>query len=174
MSQTEITRRSILGTALGGAVVAGVGAASEGVEATAAVAAGSAPPFDLEEVTVADLQAAMEAGRLTSQAITAKYLERIEALNHRGPALRHIIETNLAALKIAEELDGERKAKGPRGPLHGVPVLVKDNIDTADRMMTTAGSLALERHVAVRDAFLVTQLRAAGAVILGKANLSEW
>ncbi|HEY3283835.1 MAG TPA: amidase [Armatimonadota bacterium] len=132
------------------------------------------PAFDLEEATVNDLQAAMAAGRLTSRAITAKYLERIDALDRRGPTLRYVIETNPDALSIAEELDAERKAKGPRGPLHGLPVLVKDNIDTADRMTTTAGSLALEGHIAARDAFLVARLRAAGAVILGKANLSEW
>src|SRR6185369_3186965 len=88
--------------------------------------------------------------------------------------LHHVIETNPDALQIAEQLDAERKTKGVRGLLHGVPVLVKDNIDTADRMTTTAGSLALEGNIAAKDAFLVARLRAAGAVILGKANLSEW
>lgn len=123
---------------------------------------------------MAELQSAMAAGRLTSKSITGKYLERIDSLNHRGPALRHVIETSPDALKIAEQLDKERLAIGPRGPLHGIPVLVKDNIDTADRMTTTAGSLALEGHIAAKDAFLIARLRAAGAVILGKANLSEW
>jgi amidase len=168
MSRNEVTRRSVLGAALGGAVAAGLGA-------NHSVAVGApAAPFELEEATVADLQAAMASGRLTSKAITEKYLQRIEALNRRGPDLRHIIETNPEAQKIAEQLDEERRAKGVRGPLHGVPVLVKDNIDTADRMTTTAGSLALEGHVAAQDAFLVARLRSAGAVILGKANLSEW
>src|SRR5215471_16185055 len=110
------------------------------------------PAFDLEGVTISDLQAAMIAGRLTATGIIAKYLKRIDALDRRGPTLRHVIETNPDALKIAEQLDAERKANGPRGPLHGVPVLVQDNVDTADRMTTTAGSLALEGHIAAKDA----------------------
>lgn len=166
MNHTQVTRRSVLGAALAGAVAGGIAAAEQ---ATAPV-----PPFDLGEATVADLQAAMAVGRFTSKTITTKYLERIEALNRRGPKFRHVIETNRDALKIAEQLDAERNAKGPRGPLHGIPILIKDNIDTADRMTTTAGSLALEGHVAAKDAFLVGRLRAAGAVLLGKANLSEW
>jgi amidase len=169
MNRDEITRRSVLGAALAGAVAAEIWAADEGAAATSPV-----PPFDLEEATVTDLQAAMTAGRLTAKAITAKYLDRIDALNHRGPTLRHVIETNPDALKIAEQLDAERKANGARGPLHGIPVLIKDNVDTADQMTTTAGSLALEGHIAAKDAFLVARLRAAGAVILGKANMSEW
>jgi amidase len=172
MNRPKITRRSVLSAALGSAVAARVGVVGDGAAATAPTIA--VPPFDLEETTIADLQAAMAAGRLTSETITQKYLERIEALNRRGPALRHVIETNPDALKIAEQLDDERKANRARGPLHGVPVLVKDNIDTADRMTTTAGSLALAGHLAAKDAFLVARLRAAGAVILGKANLSEW
>ncbi len=141
MNRTQVTRRSVLGAALAGAVAGGIGAAGRGTEPPAATS--SAPPFDLEEATVTDLQAAMAAGRLTSKAITAKYLKRIDALDRRGPTLRHVIETNPDALKVAEQLDAERKANGPRGQLHGVPVLVKDNVDTADRMATTAGSLAL-------------------------------
>jgi amidase len=116
----------------------------------------------------------MHAGALRSKTLTETYLRRIEELDRRGPALRSVIETNPDALAIAESLDQERKAKGARGPLHGIPVLVKDNIDTADRMTTTAGSLALEGSIAARDAFVAERLRAAGAVILGKANLSEW
>jgi amidase len=133
-----------------------------------------AAPFDLEEATLAALQEKMHAGALRSRTLTEAYLRRIEELDRRGPALRSVIETNPDALAIAESLDKERKAKGARGPLHGIPVLVKDNIDTADRMMTTAGSLALEGSIAARDAFVAERLRAAGAVILGKANLSEW
>ena len=162
----QVTRRSFLGAALAGAVAGGFAAADQ---ATSPV-----PPFDLGEATVADLQAAMAVGRITSKTITAKFLERIDALDRRGPTLRHVIETNPDALKIAETLDEERSAKGQRGPLHGIPVLIKDNVDTADRMTTTAGSLALEGHVAAKDAFLIARLRSAGAVLLGKANLSEW
>jgi amidase len=102
------------------------------------------------------------------------YLRRIEEIDASGPALRSISEVNPDALRIADELDTEREARGPRGPLHGIPIVIKDNIDTADRMMTTAGSLALEGNIAPQDAFVVQRLRAAGAVILAKANLSEW
>src|SRR4051812_44677382 len=166
--EEEFSRRSMLGAALA------TGAAAALADPAIAQEQSHVPPFELEEITVADLQQAMAAGRLTSKVITQKYLERIDALDRRGPTLRHVIETNPDALKIAEQLDAERKAGTVRGPLHGVPVLVKDNIDTADRMTTTAGSLALEGNIAAKDAFLVGQLRAAGAVILGKANLSEW
>ncbi len=126
------------------------------------------------EATVANLQAAMSAGKLTSKALTAQYLARIKAIDSSGPNINAIIELNPEALAIAEALDRERKAKGARGPLHGIPVLLKDNIATADKMQTTAGSLALIGAKAPRDAFLVSKLREAGAVILGKTNLSEW
>jgi amidase len=132
------------------------------------------PAFEFEEATIATLQEAMTSGRLTSHAITERYLARMDAVDTRGPAINSVIEVNPDALAIADALDRERKEKGARGPLHGVPVLIKDNIDTADRMKTTAGSLALADAVAPRDAFLVERLRAAGAVILGKTNLSEW
>jgi amidase len=130
--------------------------------------------FELEEATVASLIADQQAGRRTARAIAEQYLARIEAIDRSGPALRSVIELNPEALAIADALDEERKSKGLRGALHGVPVLIKDNIDTADRMSTTAGSAALEGSVAARDAFIVSRLRAAGAVILGKTNLSEW
>ena len=132
------------------------------------------PPFPLDEVTAADLQAWMTSGRYTARQVAELYLRRIEEIDRRGPTLRSVIEVNPDALAIADALDAERKAKGPRGPLHGIPVLLKDNIDTADRMMTTAGSLALEGARPARDAGLVRRLRAAGVVILGKTNLSEW
>ena len=131
-------------------------------------------PFQFEEMTVEAMQEAMAKGTLTSRGITELYLARIEALDRKGPTLQSVIETNPDALSIADALDKERKEKGPRGPLHGVPVLIKDNIDTADRMMTTAGSLALVGPAPARDAFIVERLRAAGAVVLGKTNLSEW
>ena len=131
-------------------------------------------PFDLEEVTTAELQAGMKSGKYTARSITEKYLERIDEIDKRGPALNAVIEINPDALAIADALDKERREKGVRGPLHGIPVLVKDNIDTADRMMTTAGSLALYGSIAPRDSFVAQRLREAGAVILGKTNLSEW
>lgn len=132
------------------------------------------PPFELDEATVADLQAAMESGERTARSIAQLYLERIEALDGQGPELRSVIETNPDALEIAAQLDEERRVRGPRGPLHGIPVAIKDNIDTHDRTTTTAGSLALEGSVPLRDSFVAQRLREAGAVILAKANMSEW
>jgi len=130
--------------------------------------------FPLEEMTVAQLQEAMSAGRYTSCRLVELYTERINAVDRNGPTLRSVIELNPEAPSIADTLDAERKSGHVRGPLHGIPILIKDNIDTGDRMMTTAGSLALAGVPAPRDAFIVTRLRAAGAVILGKTNLSEW
>jgi amidase len=132
------------------------------------------PAFELEEATVSSLQEAMSRGRVSARAIAERYLTRIDAVDKRGPTLNAIIELNPDALSVADALDRELKQKGPRGPLHGIPVLLKDNIDTADRMKTSAGSLALAEAIAPRDAFLVERLRAAGVVILGKTNLSEW
>src|SRR5438128_1916809 len=134
----------------------------------------AAAPFELEEATIAELQAGMKSGKYTARGLTAAYVQRIDALDRKGPALRAVLEVNPDALAQAEALDAERKAKGPRGPLHGVPVLVKDNIATRDRMQSTAGSLALVGVAPPPDAFVVERLRASGAVILGKANLSEW
>src|SRR5213594_2516755 len=136
-------------------------------------APGSAP-FELEEATIAGLQAGLAAGKYTARSLVMAYLQRIEELDRKGPALRSVLEANPEALAQAAALDVERKAKGPRGPLHGIPVLVKDNVATRDRMQSTAGSLALAGVTPPRDAFLVDRLRAAGAVLLGKANLSEW
>jgi amidase len=131
-------------------------------------------PFELLEATIADLQQGMQSGQLTARSITESYLARIEALDRSGPELRSIIETNPEALAIADELDAERRANGPRGPLHGIPVAIKDNLDTHDRMTTTAGSLALEGSMPKEDSFLAVKLREAGAIILAKANMSEW
>ena len=130
--------------------------------------------FNVVEASVADLQAAMSAGRLTSRQLVLLYLERIKSIDKAGPKLNSVIELNPDALAIADALDRERKARGARGPLHGIPVLIKDNIATADKMQTTAGSLALVGVKPPRDAFVVARLREAGAVILGKTNLSEW
>jgi len=136
-----------------------------------------APPktFELDELTIEELQNGMKSGKHTSQSITEKYLQRIEDIDKRGPAINSVLEINPDALAIAKALDRERKEKGSsRGPLHGIPILIKDNIDTADRMMTTAGSLALLGSTPAQDSFVARKLRAAGAVILGKTNLSEW
>ena len=143
----------------------------------APVARGAGPrvaDFELEEATIAALQGYLASGRYTARSLCDAYLARIDAVDRSGPTLRAVIELNPDAPAIAERLDGERRAGHVRGPLHGIPILIKDNIGTHDRMSTTAGSLALEGSVPPRDAFLVERLRAAGAVILGKTNLSEW
>jgi len=131
-------------------------------------------PFEFEEATISDLQERMKSGTLTASALTNAYLRRIEDVDKNGPALNSVIELNSDALAIAGSLDRERKQKGPRGPMHGIPVLIKDNIDTSDRMQTTAGSLALLGSKPPLDSSVARKLREAGAVILGKTNLSEW
>ena len=130
--------------------------------------------FELDEITIDDLQKAFQSGQYSSRSLTEKYLARIQEIDKTGPMLNSVIELNPDALQIADALDQERTSKGPRGPLHGIPVLIKDNIDTGDRMNTTAGSLALLGGRPANDAFVAAQLRKAGAVILGKTNLSEW
>jgi amidase len=134
----------------------------------------AADRFTYRETTVETLRARMDAGRLTARTLTAAYLARIEAIDRKGPRLASIIEVNPQALEIAAERDRERRAGALRGPMHGIPVLLKDNIATRDGMSTSAGSLALQNVPVPRDAFIVTRLREAGAVILGKTNLSEW
>jgi amidase len=130
--------------------------------------------FELNEATIQDLQKMMASGEYSCQELTEMYLERIAAIDKGGPRINAVIEVNPDALRIAATLDQERQAGKVRGPLHGIPVLIKDNIDTADRMMTTAGALALSGNRARQDAFIVKKLRQAGAVLLGKTNLSEW
>ncbi len=130
--------------------------------------------FELNELTIDELQEKMQSGVLTSEAITQLYLRRIEAIDKNGPTLQSVIELNPEAISIAKACDAERAGGKVRSRMHGIPVLIKDNIDTADQMMTTAGSIALLGHVAARDAFIVSKLRDAGAVILGKTNLTEW
>jgi amidase len=130
--------------------------------------------FELEETTIKSLQDAMASGKHTARSLTDLYLKRIGETNRTGPRLGAVIETNPDAAQIADQLDAERRAKGSRGPLHGMPMLIKDNIDTADKMLTTAGSPALEDSKPSRDAFVVERLRQAGAVILGKTNLIEF
>jgi amidase len=172
-----LDRRAFLGHAgvLGAAAAGGVKLPGGRGSPLPPLPAHPAPaPFELEEVTVPQLQAGMASSRWTSRRIVEQYLERIAALDRAGPSLHAILETNPDALAIADGLDRERAAGRTRGPLHGVPVLLKDNIDTADRMTTTAGSLALEGSVPPRDSHVAERLRAAGAVLLGKANMSEW
>ncbi|MFL6282118.1 MAG: amidase [Pyrinomonadaceae bacterium] len=176
---SRINRRKFLRAGLVGGVGAAVAGSALGGDAARTLAALAFEPqgggrFDWEELTVRDAQAAMSAGRLSARRLTEMYLERIERIDRRGPALNSVIETNPDAVSIAEALDRERKAGHVRGPLHGVPVLIKDNIATADRMETTAGSLALVGARPASDAFIVKRLRDAGAVIIGKTNLSEW
>ncbi|MBD0297978.1 MAG: amidase, partial [Flavisolibacter sp.] len=130
--------------------------------------------FELNEQTVEDLQQRMKSGRYSSEMLTQLYLKRIEEIDKKGPSLNSVIEVNPDAVQIARKMDEERRKGKIRGPLHGIPILLKDNIDTADKMMTTAGALALLGNKATEDAFLVKRLREAGAVILGKTNLSEW
>ena len=134
----------------------------------------STSPFEFDEITIPALQEGMKSGKLTARRIAEKYLARIDSVDKHGPGLNSVIELNPDALAMADALDHERKTKGPRGPLHGIPVLIKDNIATRDRMQTTAGSLALLGSVPPRDAMVARTLRDAGAVILGKTNLSEW
>jgi amidase len=170
-----IGRRPFLGCGLLAGAAALAPAQRAGADAPAEPSARfEPPPFEFEEATIADLQRRMTSGETTARRLTEAYLARIAAIDGQGPELRSVIETNPEAIPIAEALDGERRAKGPRGPLHGVPVLLKDNVATADRMGTTAGSLALVGATPARDAHVARRLREAGAVLLGKANLSEW
>jgi amidase len=166
MNRRKFLKAAALGTAIG---VASTARASLWLQVMT-----TSRSTAFQEATVADLQAAIHSGAQSSVSLVYWYLRRIEKLDRRGPALRSVIELNPDAVAIARALDRERKTKGPRGLLHGIPVLIKDNIDTHDRMMTTAGSLALLGSIAPRDSFVAQKLRQAGAVILGKTNLSEW
>jgi amidase len=164
------------------AVAGGSALAAAGLSSCAGPAGGSRTAggnavvgsFVLSEATISELQADMQSGRRTARSLTELYLDRIERIDRRGPSLRAVIEVNPDALQIAEGLDQERRQGRTRGPLHGIPVFLKDNIGTADRMTTTAGSLALQGCISAQDSFVARQLRDAGAVLLGKTNLSEW
>src|SRR5438270_958068 len=162
-------RRDFLKISL--AATAAMAALPKGL-ATAQTAAG-AGSFELNEISLDDLRRGLESGRFTARSLTEQYLLRIEAIDKAGPRVNSVIEINPDSLAIANDLDKERRAKGVRGPLHGVPVLIKDNIATADRMQTTAGSLALVGSRPPKDSSVAARLRAAGAVILGKTSLSE-
>jgi amidase len=171
-----MSRRAFVTTTVAGAIAFN-GAAMPELRHHAGEELDAAAPqqaFALDEATIDDLQSRMRSGSDTSQSLVQQYLSRIDAIDQRGPAINSVIELNPDALTIAAQMDAERKAGKVRGPMHGIPVLIKDNIDTADRMHTTAGSLALAGNIASRDSFVADRLRAAGAVIMGKTNLSEW
>jgi amidase len=169
-------RRSFIAAAgAGGILAAGYRAVAQSASGDAASPPTSTDsPFELSEFSIDDLQRGMESGKFTSRSLVEKYLARIEAIDAAGPLLKSVIEVNPDALALAEAADNERQSKKVRGPLHGIPVLIKDNIDTADKMATTAGSLALVDAKPPEDSFVVKQLRKAGAIVLGKTNLSEW
>jgi amidase len=175
---TIASRRSFLKTTLIGGATAtliplypALGAARE---IASSLPVPEIKPFELDEITISDLQDGMKSGKFTARSLVEKYSVRGDEIDKQGPAINSIIELNPDALSIADALDQERKAKGPRGPMHGIPVLIKDNIATADGMRTTAGSLALVGSKPQQDSHVAHKLRSAGAVILGKTNLSEW
>ncbi len=169
MNRREFLHRTLLGSATSATVFT-----SGCVSSASGSSASSQHSFSLEEKTLAQLQQLMHSEKHSAVELVTLYLDRIKTLDQQGPKLKAVLELNPDALAIATSLDAERKSKGARGPLHGIPILIKDNIDTHDRMHTSAGSLALADSIAPRDAFLVERLRKAGAVILGKTNLSEW
>jgi amidase len=180
-AKLPFNRRSFLQTAFCGGAAASLspfypalGAARDICSSASSSPATEVKTFELDEITIADLQDGMQSGKFTARSLAEKYTARIEEIDKHGPAINSVLELNPDALAIADSLDRERKVKGPRSPLHGVPVLIKDNIDTADKMMTTAGSLALVGSKPPKDSWVAERLRAAGAVILGKTNLSEW
>ena len=172
----RVSRRTLLQTSIVGTAGIALSPALSAGRAFA-VPAPEVPPiksFEFEEATISDLRARLKSGELTASSLTEAYLHRIQEIDKNGPTLNGVIEMNPDALSSAESLDREGKQKGPRGPLYGIPVLIKDNIDTADRMQTTAGSLALVGSKPAQDSTVARKLREAGAVILGKTNLSEW
>src|ERR1700723_3959967 len=168
MRRIATSRRSFLKTTLIGGPTAtlvplypALGAARE---ISSSIPVPEIKPFELDEITISDLQDGMKSGKFTARSLVEQYSARIDEIDKHGPAINSVLELNPDAFSIADQLDQERKAKGPRGPLHGIPVLIKDNIDTADRMMTTAGSLALVGSKPLKDSFVAEKLRAAGAV----------
>ena len=173
---SQIPRRDLLQAGILGGVAAAIAPALSagrvlGAEGPKPV---PIPAFEFEEATVSDLESRMTAGQISAASLSQAFLERIQEVDKNGPRLNSVIEVNPDALANAQALDRERKEKGARGPMHGIPVLIKDNIDTAERMQTTAGSLALEGSKVAEDSGVARKLRESGAVILGKTNLSEW
>lgn len=175
-NQTTDSRRKFLKTGIAGGIAAftlpSLTFAEKNLKHFIPLAATA--PFELDEVTIDDLSSGFKSGKYTVRSVAEKYIKRINEIDKNGPAINSVIQVNPDALKIADELDKELKEKGPRSRMHGIPVLIKDNIDTADNMETTAGSLALLDAKPQKDSFVVKQLRDAGALILGKTNLSEW
>ena len=169
--ESGVNRRTFVGSAMAGALALHRGGIGSPIDSQPTA---QAQAFALDELTIDALQARMRSGQDTSQSLTQQYLSRIDAIDQRGPAINSVIELNPDALAIAAQLDAERKSGNVRGPLHGIPMLIKDNIDTADKMHTTAGSLALSDNIAARDSWVASRLRAAGVVLIGKTNLSEW
>ena len=177
MSEQSVSRRAFVGvsaTIAAGVLTKGEVSSLERVDGTQPAEHGLPPSAPLDDLTIADLQAGLAAGRYTARSLVEQYQARIESMDRQGPTLHHVLELNPDALTIADQRDAERKAGKAGGPLHGLPILIKDNIDTADRMHTSAGSLALAASTPPRDSGVAERLRAAGAVILGKTNLSEW
>ena len=175
-NQTTESRRNFLKTGIAGGIAAvtlpSLSFAENGLKKI--FSSQGSTSFELDEVTIDGLSSGFKSGKYTVRAVAEKYIKRINEIDKSGPAINSVIQLNPDALKIADALDKELKEKGPRGPMHGIPVLIKDNIDTADNMETTAGSLALMDSKPAKDSFVVKQLRDAGALILGKTNLSEW
>jgi amidase len=167
-------RRNFLKTSAAGSLITVTESLSTLAKSAEPSGSVAIPAFELEELTISELQQGMQSGKYSSRSLVEKYVDRINDVDKRGPALNSVIELNPEAESIAAALDRERRESGARGLLHGIPILIKDNIDTADRMLTTAGSLALVGARPQRDAFVSRKLREAGAVILGKTNLSEW
>jgi amidase len=175
MNRRSFVRKSVSGAAGLAAGSISIAAGSETVVGKDHTSNPNVPAaFELDEATIADLQKGMASGKHSAQSLVRKYLDRIDDIDKHGPAVNSVLELNPDALAIAADLDKERKAGHVRGPLHGIPVLIKDNIDTHDRMTTTAGSLALGGSIPLQDSFVAKKLRDAGAVIIGKTNLSEW
>jgi amidase len=170
------SRRSFLATGVASGVLAAAlpAEAQNSLDSDSQSSATNDRPFELSEISITNLQRGMESGKFTARSLAETYLERIAEIDASGPMLKSVIELNHDALTIADALDSERRSERVRGPLHGIPVLIKDNIDTADKMATTAGSLALVGARPPEDSFVVKQLRNAGAVLIGKTNLSEW
>ena len=178
MTDDELSRRTFLGTtAVAFLVRPGLGVDVSRLPARPSgdrLTTGNVPRAPLDDLSIGDLQAGLASGKYTARSLVEQYQARIDELDKKGPTLNLVLELNPDALTIADQLDNERKAGKTRGPLHGIPILVKDNIDTADRMHTSAGSLALASSIPSRDSWVAERLRGAGAVILGKTNLSEW
>ena len=174
MSEDALSRRAFVGVSAALAVsrLEKSGATSSQPRPTIETPRPAAGPLD--DLTITDLQAGLQSGKYTARSLVEQYSARIDSMDKRGPTLNHVLEINPDALTIADQKDAERKAGKSHGPLHGIPILIKDNIDTADRMHTSAGSLALATSTPSRDSWVAERLRAAGAIILGKTNLSEW